>query len=226
MAHDRILVFAKRPAAGRVKTRLTPPLPPDEAAVVYEACMRDVITIAARQRARVEIWYHNDARAEEYFTTELPHVTAREQADGDLGAKMADAFERSFAEGAERVVIVGSDAPTLPEGVINSAFDDLHEADVVIGPCVDGGYYLIGLRASAGHRARDLFGAMSWSGADVFKTTLQRIQHMDLSSRVLPGWYDVDTIEDLRQALTDAPPESYIARWADRPDSIQFLNAG
>lgn len=224
MAVDRILVFAKRPAAGRVKTRLTPPLPPDEAANVYEACVRDVITLAARQRARVELWYHEEPRARAWFEDEMPHTFTHGQSDGDLGAKMRDAFTRSFANGAQRVVIIGSDSPTLPETVLNTAFDDLHEADVVIGPSVDGGYYLIGVRADALPKADALFDAMSWSTPDVFRTTVERIESAGLASRVLPGWYDVDTIEDLRQALLDTTSDSHLCRWAERPESIHFLN--
>lgn len=226
MAADRTIVFAKRPAAGRVKTRLTPPLPPDEAVVVYEACLRDVVARAARQRASIEVWYQEELRAAHYFETEMPNWPARAQADGDLGAKMSDAFARSFADDAERVVIIGSDAPTLPDAMLNAAFDDLHEVDVVIGPSVDGGYYLIGARSSAWPAARALFDAIAWSGPDVFKATFERCARIGLNVRVLPGWYDVDTIEDLRQALQDATDDSHLARWAARPEAIQFLNAG
>jgi uncharacterized protein len=226
MAADRILVFAKRPAAGHVKTRLTPPLPPDEAAAVYEACMRDVIAIATRQRAQVEIWYRDDLRAGQYFESELPHLAATVQAEGDLGARMLDAFRRSFDDGAERVLIIGTDSPTLPENVLNAAFDDLHEADVVMGPSVDGGYYLIGLRAEVILRASSLFDSIPWSGKGVFRHTLDRIERARLQLRVLPGWYDVDTIDDLRQAIQDTAEGSHLQRWAERPESLHFLNAG
>lgn len=226
MSADRIIVFAKRPAAGHVKTRLTPPLPPDEAASVYEACVRDVIALAARQRARVELWYVEEPRARLWFETELPHLPAQAQNGNDLGARMLDAFTRSFASGAERVVIIGSDSPTLPETVLNAAFDDLHEVDVAIGPSLDGGYYLIGLRAASLEKAAALFSSMTWSGPSVFRVTLERIESSGLEARVLPGWYDVDTIDDLRQALLDAPDDSHLARWAGRPESVHFLNAG
>ena len=226
MAADRILVFAKRPAAGRVKTRLTPPLPPDEAASVYEACLRDVIALAARQRGRVEIWYDSDPGAAAYFASELHHLRAAAQATGDLGFRMQDAFSRSFDDGAERVIIIGSDSPTLPETVLNAAFDDLHEVDVAIGPSVDGGYYLIGTRADAWPRARALFDGITWSSADVFRGTVGRIVELQLTSRVLPGWYDVDTVEDLRQAIRDAAQDSNLCRWAERPEALRFLNGG
>lgn len=225
MAADRILVFAKRPAAGRVKTRLTPPLPPDEAANVYEACLRDVIALAARQRAQVELWCVDEEHARTWFEKEMPNLPVMAQAAGDLGVKMLDAFERSFADGAERVVIIGSDIPTLPEAVVNAAFDDLHETDVAIGPTVDGGYYLIGMRAEARAKAHVLFERIVWSQPDVFRSTLGRIENAGLSSRVLPGWYDVDTIDDLRQALADAHSESHLCRWAERSESVHFLNA-
>lgn len=224
MAADRILVFAKRPVPGRVKTRLTPPLPPDEAANVYEACVRDVIARAARQRARVELWFHDEPRAASWFAEAMPHIASQQQTDGDLGTKMLDAFARSFADGAQRVVIIGSDSPTLPEAVLNAAFDDLHEVDVVIGPSVDGGYYLIGMRNAALGNAGALFEAMTWSNAAVFRSTLERIERTGLEARVLPGWYDVDTIEDLRQALLDTGSDSHLCRWAERPESIHFLN--
>ena len=223
MAADRILVFAKRPAAGHVKTRLTPPLPPDEAANVYEACVRDVIALAARQRARVELWYVDEERARIWFEKEMPNLPAEAQATGDLGVKMLDAFERSFADGAERVVIIGSDIPTLPEAVLNAAFDDLHEVDVAIGPTVDGGYYLIGMRAEARAKAHVLFERIVWSQPDVFRSTLNRIENAGLESRVLPGWYDVDTIDDLRQALADATSDSHLSRWAERPEPVPWL---
>ena len=225
MAADRILVFAKRPASGRVKTRLTPPLPPDEAATVYEACLRDVIALAARQRAQVEVWYDDEPNAAPYFASELPHLMARAQGSGDLGAKMKDAFERSFADQAERVIIIGTDSPTLPETFLNNAFDDLHESDVVIGPSLDGGYYLIGFRSSAWPKARKLFDHVRWSEADVFRTTVDRVELIGLTSRVQPGWYDIDTVEDLRQALQDAAEDSNLCRWAARPESLDFLNA-
>lgn len=226
MAADRILIFAKRPAAGHVKTRLTPPLPPDEAAAVYEACMRDVIARAARERARVELWYRNELRAREYFEKELPHIPSLPQVAGDLGDRMRDAFARSFADGAERVVIMGSDSPTLPDNILHAAFDDLREVCVVLGPSMDGGYYLIGLNREGWSDAATLFDAIPWSGADVFKMTVERIERAGLSSRLLPGWYDVDTLEDLRRAIIDSSCDSNLCRWATRAASAHFLNAG
>lgn len=226
MAVDRLLIFAKRPAAGRVKTRLSPPLPPDEAAAVYEASLRDVITLCARERATIELWYDDDQLAESYFAAEFPHIAAARQCAGDLGQKMLDAFARSFADGAQHVLIVGSDVPTLPDGMVHAALDDIRDADVVIGPTIDGGYYLIGFNRDAWNTSQKLFDDVTWSTSSVFHKTVSNAEHAALDVRVLPGWYDIDTIEDLRQALLDADAQSHLARWAERPDAVHFLNAG
>ncbi|HEY0672377.1 MAG TPA: TIGR04282 family arsenosugar biosynthesis glycosyltransferase [Longimicrobiales bacterium] len=226
MAVDRVLVFAKVPLAGSVKTRLTPPLPPDEAALLYEACLRDVVALCARERARVELWYHQDARAEGYFGREFAHLLLAQQGAGHLGDKMRDAFERSFADGGERVIIVGSDVPTLPEPVLNAALDQIRESELVIGPTRDGGYYLIGCTRAAWPRARSIFLDVAWSTDAVFRTTVASATRAQLQMRVLPGWYDVDTIDDLKQALLDADPESNLSRWGTRPEAVHFVNAG
>ena len=223
---DRVLVFAKAPVSGRVKTRLTPPLPPDEAAALYEACVRDVVALCARERARVELWYDDRHAAASYFASEFPHLPQTPQTHGDLGEKMRDALARSFADGAQRTMIVGSDIPTMPETVLNAAVAALRDAEMVIGPTLDGGYYLIGFTAEAWPRAQSLFDDVAWSTNAVFRTTVDRAAHAGLAMHVLPGWYDVDTIDDLRQALLDAQPESNVARWSTRPEAGPFINAG
>jgi uncharacterized protein len=226
MAIDRVLVFAKAPVSGRVKTRLTPPLPPDEAAALYEASLRDVVALCARERARVELWYHDDQNAAGYFAGEFPHLLQSAQASGHLGEKMHDAFARSFADGAQRVMIVGSDAPTLPDAVLNAAVAGLREAEMVVGPTLDGGYYLIGFGQAAWPRAAALFTDIPWSTDTVFRATVDKATQAALQINVLPGWYDLDTMDDLRQALLDARPESNLARWGARPEALHFISAG
>ena len=226
MAVDRLLVFAQVPAAGRVKTRLTPPFPPDEAAALYEASLHDVVALAARERARVELWYHNDARADTYFTREFPHITLAAQSAGHPGEKLCDAFERSFADGARHVLVMGRDVPTLPESVLNAALDDVRDADVVIGPALDGGFYLVGINVAAWPRANVLFRDVTWSTSTAFRSCVAKAAEAGLHTRILPGWYDVDTMEDLRQAMLDAAADSNVARWAARPEALHFLNAG
>jgi rSAM/selenodomain-associated transferase 1 len=212
MSADRLLIFCRPPLAGRVKTRLSPTIAPDDAATLYEASLRDVIALAGRERARVELWYDGQD-AERYFTEQYPHIITQRQSSGELGARQRDAFERSFADGAERVVLIGSDSPTLPEGHLNAAFDDLREAPGVVGPARDGGYYLIGFQQTVWPGAATIFDDIKWSTEEVLTRLLQRAQQAGIDLRLLPGWYDFDSPEDLQLLRADAAPESHVGRW-------------
>jgi uncharacterized protein len=221
MPADRLCIFARRPLPGQVKTRLLSEFTPEQAAALYEASVRDVIMHAARGRARVELWHDGGAGAGSWFRGEFPLLHVEAQADGDLGKRMSDAFERAFSAGAQRVVIVGSDSPTLPESMYETALDHLHDGDAVIGPAVDGGYYLVGLAAAAWPRARRLFEGVPWSTAAVYEVTLERAAEAGLELRVLPGWYDIDYPDDVDRARVDVPPESHLARWFATPDAAR-----
>ena len=213
MPADRLLVFARRPAPGKVKTRLTPPLAPEDAATIYEACLRDVVTHAARERGRVELWYAGGRKADAWFAREFQSMHHQRQSSGALGERLADAFARSFADGGERVIILGGDVPTLPESTLTSAFTDLEDADGVVGPSLDGGYVLIGLRHATWPRGRTLFQDIPWSTEHVLSVTLLRAGEAGLDMRLLPGWYDVDRVADLERAKADAAPDSHLGRW-------------
>jgi len=208
MPADRLLIFARQPVPGSVKTRLIPALSADAAAAVYEASLHDVLRLAARERGRVELWYDGGPDAEHYFTREFPVLRLVRQAPGDLGERMRDAFERSFSDGAERVIIMGSDSPTLPEAHLRAAFDTLHEGSAVVGPAMDGGYYLIGVPAAVWPAAAALFDGVAWSTAMVLEQTLERAAAAGVVVRSVPQWYDIDTVDDLRVAAGDALPDS------------------
>lgn len=208
MAVDRLLIFARQPIPGQVKTRLMPALSPEMAAAVYEACLHDVVKLAARERGRVELWYDGGSSAERYFTAEFPVLLVMRQVPGDLGERMRDAFDRSFDDGAERVIIMGSDSPTLPETHLNAAFDTLHEQQAVVGPAIDGGYYLIGLRADAWPDARAIFTDIAWSTSAVLEQTLERAGRAGIAMHSVPQWYDIDSVDDLRVAAADMLPDS------------------
>lgn len=220
MSADRLLIFCTAPLAGRVKTRFSPPLAPDDAASFYEASLRDVIALAGRERGRVELWY-DDPGAAAYFSAEYPHVPSEVQAAGGLGERLKDAFTRSFERGSERVVILGSGSPTLPESHLNAAFDGLRDAPAVIGPTADGGYYLIGLQHASWPRAASLFEDITWSSNAVLTETLQRAQQVGVELRVLPGWYDCDRPDDLEQVRADATPDSNVGRWFQAHDQAR-----
>lgn len=215
MATDRLIIFCRVPEPGAVKTRLAASLGDHTAASFYDASLRDVIALAGRERAHVELWYVDTHVASAYFAREFGILKARPQSSGDLGERMTDAFDRSFSDGAERVAILGSDVPTLPDPHLNATFDALHEQRNVIGPCVDGGYYLIGLHASSWPAARALFHGIEWSGEHVLSRTLGNAEQHNITLDVLPGWYDIDVAEDLERARVDAAADSHFGRWFD-----------
>src|SRR5690606_1519446 len=200
MGADRLLVFARRPVAGLRETRLTPPLPPDDAASVYEACLRDVLALAARERARIELWYEVAGRAREYFEAEFAHLPRAEQVPGSLGERLHDAFAWSFADGTDRTVIVTSESPTMPDGALTAAFADLREADVVLGPTRSGRPHLLGLRAACWPKAAALLRGAAWGTAACVRDAIQRSNAAGLVLRVLPGWYGIEEPRDLVRA--------------------------
>ncbi len=192
-----LVVFAKDPIPGRVKTRLTPRITPDEAAKLYKAFTLDIISNAHKLKRNsvnnVTVAY-TPIGAEKAFRKLIEQPTNFLPQKGcNLGERMKNAFKQSFAEGAKRVVIIGTDSPTLLMSYIQKAFDVLKKIPVVIGPTFDGGYYLIGLSGLN----EDIFDGIGWGTSRVFGQTLTRIKSLDTQVYVLPPWYDVDTSGDL-----------------------------
>lgn len=124
------------------------------------------------------------------------------QAQGDLGTRMRDAFDRAFAAGAERVVIVGSDLPEVSVDLLRRAFGLLDAHPAVIGPARDGGYYLLGLRGMIG----GIFDGIAWSTPDVLTSTLERFHAAGVEPAMLEELCDVDTVDDLPPGWLEPPP--------------------
>lgn len=193
MRRPALIVFAKVPEPGRVKTRLCPPLDPEEAAVLYGAFLRDAldryVALACEPGGPTVRLYLADAADPDAALADLPAgvETFRQRGDG-LGGRMLRAFVETFAAGYDRAVVVGTDHPTLPTEFLGLAFDVLDDPlTAVLGPSDDGGYYLLGLNDIV----PDLFD-MGYSHPDVFEDTLQRVVESDLTPVVLPTHYDVD----------------------------------
>jgi glycosyltransferase A (GT-A) superfamily protein (DUF2064 family) len=212
MAADRLLILAESPRQSELDDGLMPPLAKDDALEVYDACLHDVIALAARERGRVELWCKG-RRERGYFERHFPHLTCRLQSDGEPIARMREAFELSFADGGERVVIMRHDAPTLPDTILTSAFHDLQDADAVAGPLPDGGCYLIGIRSRAWPGAANLFRSVHWSAPQAMSEMIANAAATGLDLRVLPGWYRIATTEDLVRARADAASDSRLGQW-------------
>jgi rSAM/selenodomain-associated transferase 1 len=192
---EAVVLMAKAPVSGRVKTRLCPPLDPRESARLY-ACMLEDTAAEMSALARVRRYLFLDP-PESVDTLRCSLSSAFErfpQRGRDLGDRMRDAAATAFRGGARRVVIVGADCPSLSGRTVRRAFRELSTgASVVFGPSVDGGYYLIGL-SSPDER---LFRGFRWSTAEVLRNAASRCRSLSAPFSFLPPGRDVDTGEDL-----------------------------
>ncbi len=195
---NALLVFAKHPTPGRVKTRLTPPFTPQEAAELYRCMLLDTLA-KVRSISDVQglLFYQNEPAALPYFQSLVPDFVVAPQQGCDLGARMAGAFRQTFSRGHRLAVIIGTDSPDLPVEYLHQAFRELADdsVDAVFGPSADGGYYLLALK-----RVHDcLFAGIAWSTGTVIEVSLARAREAGLRVRLLPVWHDVDTVADLER---------------------------
>ncbi len=181
-------IFAKWPAPGQAKTRLG--LPPEEAARAARAFLLDTIARMTGVAERAVVVYSPPGAGDDFRSLLGPGVELEPQADGDLGARLEQFLAGRLRAGAMKVVVVGSDSPTLPIDLVAEAFARLDAADVVLGPATDGGYYLFGCR-----RLPPCFVGIPWSGPGVLAETVARLTDPAWRLALLPPWYDVDTAE-------------------------------
>lgn len=203
---NALIVVAKRPMAGQTKTRLTPPLTPATAAALYECFLQDTLA-RIRQVPDVQpVIAYLPAEAEVYFRTLAPDFALLLQEGPDLGVRLDNALTHYLHAGYRRVAIMNSDGPTLPPAALAEAFTQLAgAADVVLGPCDDGGYYLIGIKRPTPRLLREV----TMSTPTVAADTLALAAAEGLNVALLPTWYDVDDAESLtrlRHELAAAPP--------------------
>lgn len=198
-----LLLFARTPERGKVKTRLVPPLSEPEALDLYRAFLEDAAanyTSPGRWRSVLDAEPDPD---EATLAALFPHPwSRRKQAAGDLGERLTAAFECEFALGAPAAVAVGSDHPALERRQIEEAFGCLSGgSDAVIIPADDGGYCAVGLAARV--CARDVFSEIPWSSSRVLSATRERFATRGIDATFLEAAYDVDRPEDLERLRRD-----------------------
>ena len=184
-------VFAKWPGPGAVKTRLASARDADWAARVARAFLLDTLGRLAGVDAHRVLAFTPRESADQ-FATVCRHFALLPQGEGDLGQRLAAFVARQFDEGARAVVVVGTDSPTLPVAHVERAFAELEQADVVLGPACDGGYYLVG----CGPHRPPLFEGIAWGTQRVLADTVAALADPRWRLAVLPPWYDVDTPAD------------------------------
>ena len=187
-------LFAKAPRPGQVKTRLAAAVSNDWAAVVAGVFLLDTIQRLTKVEAQRSL-YFSPPDAGPYFEAVAAHrFTLAPQGKGDLGCRMTAYFAEQFRTGATRVMLVGSDSPTLPIAYIQDGFAMLDSHDVVLGPATDGGYYLVG----CAHAVPSIFANIPWGSSQVLRETVGAIAGAGCRLALLPPWYDVDTLDDWR----------------------------
>ena len=190
-----VIVFVKNPVPGQVKTRLIPHLSSEEAASLYQAFLIDWCdALSAISAAHRVIAYTPPEGLDTLQTLIGGDPVYIPQHGVTLGERLIAAARWACDQGYAKFLFVGSDSPTLPIQYVEHALDLLESRDVVIGPSVDGGYYLIGFsRHGAWLSIPTIFEEITWSTDIVFRQTLGKIQTINARLGLLPPWYDVDT---------------------------------
>lgn len=199
VARAALLLFAKVPVPGRVKTRLIGFLTPEQAAQVHAACLRDALELCERVRgAAPHLYVEGPASGANFgwWRRARPNWRVRPQRGCNLGERLAGAFSRAFAEGYSPVVAIGTDTPWMGAPRICSAFAALHSCDVLLGPTEDGGYYLLGARRNL----PAIFRGISWGTRRVCVETLRAARLERAAVRLLPRDFDLDRPADLERA--------------------------
>jgi rSAM/selenodomain-associated transferase 1 len=190
------IIFARYPHAGKVKTRLAATIGNDAAAHFYRLCAEHTFRQVAPFQSRSSLSFYCSEAADLSSVQkwiapiECPIIA---QSGDTLGERMNNAFDECFRNGAAKVVIIGTDAPDISSEILQLSIVALDTADVVIGPAVDGGYYLLGMN----QLHKDLFDSVPWSTENVLRITIEKAQSHQLSVYLLPELRDIDTYNDI-----------------------------
>ena len=193
---EKLIIFTRYPILGKTKTRLIPVLGEEGATKLHRQLTEKTISTVEK------LFYYHPLSLEISFAGGTKTLMKNwlgdafiyePQPDGDLGERMAIAFQKSFECGYEKVIIIGTDCPTLKHKILREALEKLNQKELVLGPAEDGGYYLIGLR----HFIPQLFENISWGTSSVLEQTNTIALSLNLSIAYLPILADIDRPEDL-----------------------------
>lgn len=201
-----LLIFAKYPAPGKVKTRLAAAIGAELAAEIYQEFIHRTLKLSLPVKLAARFVTFTPVEKEHPFKTLFPGPWQWfAQTDSpNLGVRIHHAIQNVQQRGYSHVLTIGSDSPSLPSVYLEQAAAALLNHDLVLGPASDGGYYLIGLKSAP----RELFSAIDWSTERVLAQTLQRAAQLHLSVYQLPPWYDVDDLPTLQKfcSASNLPP--------------------
>jgi rSAM/selenodomain-associated transferase 1 len=188
---NHLIIFIKNPILGHVKTRLAQSIGEEEALIVYVKLLKHTREVVLAVESKRQLYYSQQVADHDLWSTD--HFNKNIQKGVDLGDRMNAAFSQCFQEGAEKVVIIGSDCYEIEPGHIEAAYRALGQTDYVIGPAQDGGYYLLGMKRPSDF----LFQDIAWSTASVYDDTRKAVLARGFSIDSLETLRDVDHVEDL-----------------------------
>ena len=191
MTEKALIIFAKNPEIGKVKTRLALTLGNEQALSIYKELLEQTVANTSSLPFKKFVFYsdyieQSDIWPNEWYSKEL-------QIGYDLGERMKNAFAALFEKGFTDVVIIGTDCPSLTQEIVCTAFHNLKDHDVVMGPAEDGGYYLLGIKKNQ----PSLFENIKWSTETVLKETIKKCGELNWNHYLLPVLNDVDEEKDL-----------------------------
>ncbi|MDC0870292.1 TIGR04282 family arsenosugar biosynthesis glycosyltransferase [Flavobacteriaceae bacterium] len=191
MSHRNLLIiFTRNPVLGKVKTRLAKTVGDKTALDIYHFLLQKTKEVTNKISCDKKVYYSEKIIEDDLWDQSI--YQKREQYGNDLGEKMKNAFNDSFKNNYEKIIVIGSDLFDLEPSHINEAFKKLNHNNVVIGPALDGGYYLIGLKKLH----PKIFQNKNWGTSSVRKETLKNLEKVDV--HLLPMLNDVDVIEDIK----------------------------
>lgn len=194
MSHpNALIIFAKNPVYGKVKTRLAATIGEEAALNVYKHLLERCRLITEKLSADKFVFYSDHVPPDDIW--DAAYIRSKQEGH-NLGERMQNAFQEVFDEGYKKVVIIGTDCPSLTEEIIEEAFNKLEQLDVVIGPAKDGGYYLLGMISIQ----PELFKRITWSTEEVLQQTLNACNHSTLTTYLLPELSDLDDENDLKNS--------------------------
>ena len=195
---NQLGIFAKYWQPGAVKTRLAKSIGEQNAASVYRCCLEMLLLKNAGTAKRRLLCITPSSSLEAFELMAPDGWEIWSQSDGNLGDRMKTYFDDSFSGPSrwipQKVVLIGSDCPLLGPQQIDNAFNALDQHDVVLGPSVDGGYYLVGMKS----QAFDIFDGVDWSTDRVLRQTRQKLDRLGLACQLLAEERDLDTLDDLQ----------------------------
>ncbi|MCG8634708.1 MAG: TIGR04282 family arsenosugar biosynthesis glycosyltransferase [Desulfobacterales bacterium] len=198
--NNSLIVFLRAPEPGRVKTRLAGDVGDKRALTLYKSFAAATLAAADRwcdtsRSGEVLLSYYPENKLElmqDWLGRERFYLA---QSGADLGRRMSNAMASAFDRGAERVVLVGTDVPQISSRHLEQAFEILHKKDVVLGPSLDGGYWLIGMNRK--RFVPDIFSNVNWGSSAVFSETIGRCREYRLTRTDIEVLLDIDTLSDL-----------------------------